>query len=212
MDCTQCAVLLADDCNFCSRCGAAVHRTIDIRDRATTSPVAASASTPVRPWVRYWARVFDIFLFALPAGLIVGVVAPDAFEEQPGGDQLLGIVMLFAWTFVEAFLISSFGTTPGKWLFNTRVVGPGLRPISYSAALKRSLKVWWRGLGTGFPLVSLFTLAIAHGRLTRCGETSWDRDMGFAVEHARIGFARATASVVVFFCFFLLITVANAMR
>lgn len=46
-------------------------------------------------------------------------------------------------------LIMFFRRSFGKMLYGIR-----LTPMPASMAFKRSLLVWWRGMGTGFPLVS----------------------------------------------------------
>src|SRR5262247_3675210 len=77
---------------------------------------SAGAVKVVRPWIRYWARMFDLTVFSLPVAFGLGVVAPNLFSGLVA-DQLFGISLLFVWVFVEALLLSLFGTTPGKWLF-----------------------------------------------------------------------------------------------
>jgi TPR repeat protein len=55
----------------------------------------------------------------------------------------------------------------------------------------------------------MFTTAIAHGRLTRNGVTSWDKDEGFSVTHEIIGVPRVLAAIVFFFAILLLVTIGN---
>jgi hypothetical protein len=182
-------------------------------DMRVGSTVSASNSLPtpiavpqVRPWVRYWARMLDLYILGTLAGLAIGVVAPRVLSAT-GSDELLGFACLFVWVFVEAFLLSTIGTTPGKWLLRSRLVPNDGGPLSYSKALDRCFKVWWRGLGAGIPLVSLITLIVAHDNLTKHGITSWDKDQGFAVLHERIGPVRTIAACVVFFALSALVAV-----
>ena len=58
--------------------------------------------------------------------------------------------------------------------------------MKYLDAFERCQRVWWRGLATGLPLVSLVTLVEAYLRLKREGISSWDRDGGFVVSHGPI--------------------------
>ena len=80
----------------------------------------------------------------------------------------------------------------------------------YSEALRRSLKVWWRGLGTGFPLASLITLFVAYGHLTRNGFTTWDDEGAFAVRHERVGLGRIVAVILFFVAFAALVVAGSA--
>ena len=212
MFCTQCGKATADDARFCGHCGAPLEVIVQpsqaSRTTASDAPPILTQVTPVaqvRPWVRYWARTFDIWLGVVVGGIAVGIIFnPDASTE-PGSDLLFGLVAIFAWVFVESLLLSTTGTTPGKWLFKTRLIPPSGEKPGYSTALSRSFKVWWRGLGIGFPLVSLITLIVAHGKLTKNGITTWDKDDGFTVVHDRIGPLRIIVAVTSFMGFLLLV-------
>lgn len=78
--------------------------------------------------------------------------------------------------------------------------------------IARSLKVWWRELGVGLPLVSLFTLITAHQRLNRNQRTSLDAEGGFTVQHGKVGWPRVLLAVVLLFRYFILIGVLEAMQ
>lgn len=216
MFCTQCGTATAGDAKFCGNCGAPAQSASSPRVREpenTLPPPPISKAEPsvpqVRPWVRYWARMFDIYLAAIVGGVAIGFLNPDAFTE-PGSDQLYGLAIVFSWVFIEALFLSTAGTTPGKWLFKTRIVAPHGNALDYSTALSRSFKVWWRGLGIGFPLASLITLIVAHGKLTKNGVTTWDRDDGFTITHERIGALRVIVAVVFFTGFLMLVVVGSA--
>ena len=164
--------------------------------------------TLVRPGVRCWARMFDVCSFSLIGGVIPAFIAPQFLAKQDG--YALGMLMVFTWVFVEALLLSSFQTTPGKWLFKTNIALTSRSPNRFSQALARSLKVWWRGFGTGFPIAAMITMIIAHGRLTRNGITSWDKDDGFSVTHETIGVPRVLAAVAFFFVFLVIVAIGNS--
>ena len=225
MFCTQCGKTTADGAKFCGHCGAPLTPTAQPLQTsqavASIAPPIPAQATPavaqVRPWVRYWARMFDIYLAGIvggiAGGIAVGIFNPDAFSDK-GSDQLFelvfGLVVVFVWVFIESLFLSSTGTTPGKWLFKTRLIPPSGDKPDYSTALSRSFKVWWRGLGIGFPLASLITLIVAHGNLTKNGTTTWDRDDGFTVVHERIGPLRVIVAVTLFLGFLLLVIVGSA--
>lgn len=174
----------------------------------TNTHESSSVPSEVRPWVRYWARMFDIYIFCLLVGIIFVIVAPNS-ASQKSNDVALGMIILFVWIFVESLLLATFGTTPGKWLFKTKIsLNSGAR-MSYSQALARSIKVWWRGLGIGFPIAALITTIIAYGRLTRNGITSWDNEEGFSVSHETIGIPRILSAIAFFFIFFVVVAMGT---
>ena len=216
MFCVKCGNEAVADAVFCGHCGTRMSAIasappVGVTTASSTPPpfsVAAPPANQVRPWVRYWARMFDIYVAAIVVGITVGIATPHALD-QPGSDQLFGVAVIFVWIFIESLLLSTMGTTPGKWLFKTRLVAPSSGKPSYSAAISRSFKVWWRGLGIGFPIASLITLIVAHGNLTKNGITTWDRDDGFTVVNDRIGPVRIIFAVVAFLLFFILVVIGT---
>ncbi len=205
MFCAQCGEITTVGDRFCGHCGAhlavVAQPSQDSKDVESAAPPVLAQATPivtqVRPWVRYWARMFDIWVAAFVSGIAVSAFNPNAFTEE-GEAELAVLVFIFAWVFIEPLLLSTTGTTPGKWLLRVRLIPPSGEKLDYSTVLSRSYKVWWRGLGTGFPLVSLVTLLVAYKKLTNNGTTSWDREGGFTVVHEDIGLLRVIFAVIFF--------------
>lgn len=161
----------------------------------------ASAKATVHPWIRYWARYIDIVAFSLVFGIFLAILMPSALESS---DIFLTILILFVWIFAESALLSSWGTTPGKWLLRVNLAGPSGKP-EFSAALNRSFAVWLKGLGLGIPIVSFFTLVSSYNHLTKEGIMSWDKDGHFTVTHGKIGIIRSIVAIVVSVIFLFLI-------
>lgn len=213
MFCTQCGTPSVPSAKFCQKCGTSIEITAQpTAPTITVSPadMPSDVVAQVRPWVRYLARMFDICVFSLLIGILLSFMAHDLVTKK-GNEQLLYIVILFAYVFVEALLLSSFGTTPGKWLLKIKLALASGKPISYSQGIERSIKVWWRGLGIGFPIASLITLIIAHGRLKRNKVTSWDRDGNFVVTHEKIGVPRILLAIA-FPMFLIIAAVGNSIK
>jgi uncharacterized RDD family membrane protein YckC len=232
MFCIHCGTALDEQARFCAACGKPVNGLLtdtfsasgssaSAQNDATavTEPSLAAAGaaetagvSQIRPWVRYWARLIDIMFWALPGGFVLGLVAPQfALNPDPGNDYLIGMVVLLMWAFVEPLCLVVFGTTPGKSLLRIRLVYVGAGKLTYGVALSRSLKVWWRGMAAGVPLISLFTLITAYQRLKRNHRTSWDAEGGFIIQHGRVGWWRALLSVLLVFLYFFLLAVFEAM-
>jgi hypothetical protein len=85
---------------------------------------------------------------------------------------------------LEALLLATIGTTIGKSLYKINITPLG--HFTYSNAFRRSLMVWWRGLGTGFPLAAIITLPGAYLNLKNNRVTSWDRDCNCHISHSHI--------------------------
>lgn len=137
----------------------------------------------IRPWVRYWARYCDLSLFTLFCVLI----------KTPS--FLFRMLTLFIWIFIEGCLLSTWGTTPGKWLLKIRLTDSEMNKLTFSEALGRSFSVWFKGLGMGFPIISLITRIIAYIKLKRNGITTWDWKGDYVVTHKRIGALRVVVTI-----------------
>ena len=156
----------------------------------TSGPAAAidwsdyvPSGPQVRPWVRYWARIFDFLLYCLIFGVTVVTVWPEIGEMN---DTLLGILLLLGYNFVEPAMLAVVGTTPFKALLRVRVRNnDGTKP-NYLRGLRRTFAVWIRGQGLGIPLIALFTGISSYSRLSKDGITSWDQDGGFTVTHRTV--------------------------
>ncbi len=160
-------------------------------------PGAAGAGN--HPWRRYFARIFDVYLFMLFGGFSLGFLAPSLFDgdgqSSRGTDQLLGLIGLAAYVPVEAIMLSAFGGTPGRALYGIRLL-PTRGTLTFGAALNRSAAVWLKGMGLGIPIVSLITAITAYKKLKESGTTSWDASQGWTVSHAQLGTGRWIAIVV----------------
>lgn len=155
--------------------------------------------SPVRPWVRFWAKYIDINIFGFCTGFLMGLTFPIYMAES--NYLSLGIVSMFLYVFIEPIFISEFGTTFGRWLLKTKVVTRYGTNNSYMNALKRSFHVWWRGCGLGIPIINLFTFIVNYRILNRENITPWDKSSGYLVKHEKIGVLRiivATMLILIF--------------
>lgn len=171
-------------------------------NKATTPPRAVS----VHPFLRFWARFFDYLLLNL---FMWFVFEPPQIPMAPSDmgnlldflrhlnelipqEERFRIAMiqggsLFAWNFIEALLISSFGTTPGKMLFNIKVQRKKGGKLNYMEAMNRSMFVWILGIGIGIAFFQIIAMVIALFYLLRKGETLWDRLLSNQVQHRPLG-------------------------
>jgi len=121
-------------------------------------------------------------------------------------DSFIGgiLLLLFYLIFFEPMMLSSFGTTPGKSLLGIRIRDLSGKRISYTKAMKRGFFVWLNGMGTGIPLIALFTMIIAYNRLKKNGITSWDERCGISIIHDQLSIFRVILFITIFiFCLFI---------
>jgi len=143
------------------------------------------------PWVRFLARCVDIVIFSI----VLRIFMPFVLDLPPP----IGLFLLvFVCIFAESALVSSWGTTPGKWLLSVELKDADGNKPEFSAAVNRSHAVWRRGLGYGIPFITPFTLIAAYNRLTKDGITSWDREGHFTIIHRKISVIRAIVAIAIF--------------
>ena len=159
----------------------------------------ASPRGKTRPWARYFARMLDYSFFFLALHLVLSGLWLGGVN--PGLLRLLSLfafyLLLFLWVWVEACLLSTWGTTPGKWVFRMAVRMQAGRKLPFLEAINRSLSVWWLGMGAGIPIVSLITMITAAIRLSRRGVTSWDERGHYCIEQQTFSFFSIVVAIIV---------------
>jgi hypothetical protein len=162
-------------------------------------------SPNVRPWVRYFARYIDSFTFSFLLRFLQEVNSiyffPNSALESGLSIFFLWIFIDFLWILIESSFLSSWGTTFGKWLLGIKVRNHEGGKLTYFTALKRSTLVWFKGLGMGLPIVTLFTLISAYITLTEKGITTWDQDCHLIVTHQKIGIIRSIVATLLIILF-----------
>lgn len=201
---------------------AAILEDYQAPEKAVTGRAAPSLSpegaleelgcTQVRPFVRFFARWLDLAVFwVLCWAVLGGYDIPEPLAPGESLDEMLEamqpfafitLAIVFAWNFVEAYLLSSFGTTLGKYVFRIEVRNGGGARLSYGQALRRTLHVWVAGLGLGVAFLREALEIIALFNLVNTGRTSWDRSQNLQVQHRRIGEGRIAVAVLIFLAVF----------
>ena len=172
----------------------------------TTEPSPLESPTPTPefagPWRRLFARTIDFWVIGLPTGfLVVLFLAPVSpgfaqWLQKPGADYALGFFVTPLVLVVEAVVFGVFGTTLGKWLLGIRIKTLASKELWLMDYLFRQAGVYWYGLGTGFPLISLFTMARQRSRLKSGRAATYDEGQ-FHVTAKRISAFRYVAAALV---------------
>jgi hypothetical protein len=162
----------------------------------------------VHPWTRYFARCTDLTIAAIVLTPILLIAMPGIFTG-PNSEASFGLAVPFIWIFVEAILLSTIGTTFGKWVLKTTVVMMDGGKLSFGIALRRSFAVWFKGIGIGFPMFALFTMSYGYSNLSKKGTATWDRKLGCVVSHKKVGVLGIVIVVLVFLAAIVSIIIAQ---
>ena len=142
---------------------------------------------PPRPWVRYFARIIDVYFGGVLVVMMWVMLSPTTYNKVFGNinnEYVAGIILYIIWLFIEAMILATFGTTVGKWIFSSKVVSVDGGKLKYSSALSRSFLMFINGLGLMIPIVNLFTLSNSYNKLVNInygGFTKWDMQTRSAV-------------------------------
>ncbi|WP_186565079.1 MerR family transcriptional regulator [Lawsonibacter celer] len=158
--------------------------------------------TVAHPWRRYFARNLDLALYGLLWGAVRLLLL--RWDPFPGFWTTLlenyitcGLMLL-----LEPTLLSTWGYTPGKWLFGLTVRYPGGHKLSWGDAFARTWGVFGRGFGWGIPIYNLVRqvkCCVACGR-GEAMEWEQDADNVYTIRDTRalrcVGYAAASAVAV----------------
>ena len=155
-----------------------------------------------RPWNRLGARMFDYAFWGIVLALLLSELRtaglmPENYAYWLGHPFLAPVLITGTWVAVESLLMASVGTTPGKWLFGCYVqysISDAYAKREMQSQIwrsfKRAFRVWWEGMGCGFPLFAPILIAIAFEKLAHNHETDWDFAQDCLATHAPPGDAQ----------------------
>ncbi len=159
----------------------------EIKEGTASADLPEIQARRLHAWLRWLARIVDkVLWFSL-----LWVIAVSAGWLQLWDYLLLSPLLVVGaallWIPVESFLLSRFTTTPGKWLLGIRVTDDLGQPLTYPAAVKRTVLVVCTGAGLGLPALSL--LPVLQSTMSwllyrRTGTTLWDRAAHSRLSHS----------------------------
>jgi len=157
-------------------------------------------------WRRGCARYIDYILFAAVLSIPVNALFGDLLA-WPSADASIsaylflatlllgyGLLTVVLWVPIEAILLTSLGTTPGKWLYRLQVVNAEQTKLSFNTALARSLTVWQLGMGYGILLVTPFTNWQWRNRTQQGELATWDEQCKTSIVEQPLSTLRVVAS------------------
>ena len=163
-------------------------------------PPVEGAEWALNPWQRFWARWLDVSLAAGAVAIFMALVFHTG--AAVGSSRVIGwISRMIGWALVlaiEPLLLSTWGTTPGKWLLGLELRDHAGRKLSYMEGLQRTWGVLWRGYGLEIPFYSLYRLYKSYRACADREGMSYDREQGFqyySIVPGQWWYRRASAAV-----------------
>jgi len=134
----------------------------------------------INPWQRFLARFTDYSLLNL---LIIFLRLMLSDHLSFFHFEYIITLQFLLWVPIEAFLLSKWGYTPGKFLLKTKVKPQLGKKLDFSRSIRRSFSVWVKGIGLGIPVLSIFVMLYSYFKLKTEGITSWDKEEHTHVIH-----------------------------
>ncbi len=146
------------------------------------------------PWIRFVSRFLDyswffLLLWGINASLLKGRISTARFESFAPLEFAL-------WIPIEAVFLACWGTTPARKFLGIRLWRGRSKTLPLKIAFKRSIQVWFRGLGMMIPVVNVLCLGFNYYRLIAIKTTSWDREEAIHVSYTAIARWRVVGSAI----------------
>lgn len=120
---------------------------------------------------------------------------PDIWIIKLMGSYLNYLTMLV----VEPVLLSTWGYTPGKWIFGLQVRDRDGGKISWGDAMGRTWLVFAKGEGYGIPIYNLYRNYKSYKACVDCETLPWEENCGYAIKDESglrcLGFVGAAAAL-----------------
>lgn len=160
----------------------------------------------LHPWARYWAKMLDVGLFSLLAGIPVAIVG---LQGVPG-DVLGWVLFVLFFPLAEGASIAATTGTPGKALFNIRVTDAAGEKLDLRTAVRRSYLGAAIGLGLAIPFVSFAAMIFGYIDYKKSGATYWDRSVSSVYRAAPTGKSWIVLCIIGLVTFIFLFLIAAA--
>lgn len=156
----------------------------DSEDQMTT--VDEPMNIIKHPWRRFFARTFDLSLY----GLIITSMQLLVFRMDTTGKPFASIIESFLACLImvalEPALLSTIGTTPGKWIFGLVLRNRDGSKLTYFEGFSRTLGVFGAGLGYGIPLYNIYTEIKSYQICDAGEELPWDEGFSYKLKDTSI--------------------------
>ena len=126
------------------------------------------------PWRRFWARDLDY--------MICGVLVAALLKLVPRLDVVRSPLILVTMLLLEPMCLWLFSTTPGKAIFDIRVLNPEEGKLSYGDGLVRTWMVLWEGEALRIPIINYYFLYKAYSATENDLVLSWEWDSDLTIK------------------------------
>ncbi len=135
-------------------------------------------------WRRFFARGIDISIYSLLWNAFSNLLLRWSTED--GSNIFVFDIPLVIMIFLEPLLLSTIGTTLGKYIFGLNIRYYDGNKLNYNQGLIRCLKIFWRGYGLGIPIYSLIRLYKSFRSCNRNEAMPWDTFLSYKIKDRKV--------------------------
>ncbi len=139
-----------------------------------------------RPWRRYFARIFDMLLYALIWWVFLAfVLHVNLANRTTVGEWLDACVGFVLMLFIEPLILHIFATTPGKAILGLRLESADGGRLSYGEGLARTWGVIGSGFGYNIPIYYLVRLWKSYKMCKAGDQLPWDESTSYTMKDTK---------------------------
>ncbi|MDF2909112.1 MAG: hypothetical protein K0R34_4433 [Herbinix sp.] len=135
--------------------------------------------TVTHPWIRFFARSVDMNIYTLLLTAFAQLLLRFNSENITFGALLDSFIAYGIMLLLEPLLLSTWGTTPGKWLFGLVVRDIEGNKLSYKKASARTWGVFGAGCGYNIPIFNLYRHYKSYKICTEAEPLSWEEGCSY---------------------------------
>ncbi len=144
---------------------------------------------PIRvphPWRRYFARSVDLSLYSI-IWLVISLLILR-WNPKPGilHSILSSYINWGLMLLIEPILLSTIGTTLGKWIFGLVLRDLDGRKLTYKQSVHRTFGVFGSGMGYNIPIYAIVRSVKSFGVCEDGRMLSWDEDIHYTIKDKKV--------------------------
>jgi uncharacterized RDD family membrane protein YckC len=136
----------------------------------------------IHPWRRFFARSLDLGLYSVLVMTIGYYVFKISFSNDPLSNVLDTFFACLIMLVMAPRMLSTLGTSPGKWIFGLVVRDKSGDKLSFLGGFRRIFGVFSRGLGFSIPLYNLYRQYTSYKTCQAGQALSWDEGLSYRIK------------------------------
>lgn len=141
--------------------------------------------TVTHPWIRFLARMLDLNAYTLLWTAFAQLILRFNSGNLKLGNLLDSFIAFGIMLLLEPLLLSTWGTTPGKWVFGLVVRDSEGNKLDYRKAAARTWGVIGSGCGYNIPFYNLYCFYKSYRKCSDFKPLPWEEDGSYSIKDTK---------------------------